>query len=171
MIGIRAEAPDDKAAIRHVNQMAFEGGEEAVLVDAIRQSSSYVPELSLVAEADRLVVGHVLFSGIAIESSSGSMAALALAPLAVLPAWQRQGIGSALVRQGLARSRDMGHGIVVVVGDPGYYERFGFRPARQQGLECTLPVPDEAFMALALQAGALDSVRGTVVYPPAFSGL
>jgi putative acetyltransferase len=168
---IRPEAPHNLPAIRHAHQAAFGQDEEARLVDALRPSPAFIPELSLVAEAAGRVVGHVLFSHIAVDDGKVSVPALALAPLAVLPACQGQGIGSQLVRDGLARARALGHRIVIVVGDPAYYTRFGFQPAAPLGLTCPYPVPAEAFMALELQAEALAGVQGAVVYPPAFDGV
>lgn len=165
---VRSEGPEDCEAIRQVNRLAFGREVEARLVDALRQSPAFLPELSLVAEVDHAIVGHVMFSRLEIRDEHNSVPALALATLAVLPAWQRQGVGRALVQEGLRRAQARGHRIVVVVGHPEYYPYFGFRQARPQGLECPFPVPNEAFMALALQEGALAAVRGTVIYPPAF---
>jgi putative acetyltransferase len=93
---------------------------------------------------------------------------LALAPVAVRPGWQRQGIGGQLIRTGLESAAALVFRAVVLIGHPTYYPRFGFTPARSFGLECPFPVPDEVFMALPLRPGGLDGVRGTIVYPPAF---
>ncbi|HVR71924.1 MAG TPA: N-acetyltransferase, partial [Vicinamibacteria bacterium] len=114
---IRAEEPGDHAAVFRVNAEAFGQEVEARLVDALRGSSAFIPELSLVAVRDGEVAGHILFSRISISGST-SASALALAPMAVLPACQRLGIGSALVRQGLAEAARLGHGAVIVVGHP-----------------------------------------------------
>jgi len=171
MTTIRAETPADIEAISEVNRLAFGRENEARLVETIRDTPGFIPALSLVAERDGRVVGHVLFSRIAIRTGGGpDIPALALAPVAVLPEHQGQGIGAALIRTGLDRARDLGHRIVVVVGHPNYYPRFGFTPARAQGLEAPFPVSDPAFMALALVPGALDGVHGLVVYPEAFDG-
>src|SRR6476646_8630822 len=116
---IRPETSADHDAIRHVNRLAFGQGDEARLVDALRDGG-YV-RVSLVAEAESRVVGHVLFSDLPILTDDGTVAALALAPMAVLPEYQRRGIGSALVRRGLAACRDRGHRIVVVLGHPDFY--------------------------------------------------
>jgi len=115
------------------------------------------------------VVGHILFSPLVIETKDGAVAALALAAMAVRPEVQNQGIGSELVPEGLEWCRSLGHRIVVVVGHPDYYPRFGFSPARARGLEAPFPVPDEAFLALELVPGALDGITGVVQYPPPFS--
>ena len=168
---IRAEEPGDIAAIGEVNELAFGGGGEALLVAKLREWPGFIPELSLVAVKGGKIVGHILISPVEIAPGGGSrraIPALSLAPMAVLPEFQNQGIGSALVRRGLEEARRLGHGIVVVVGHPHYYPRFGFEPARPRGLEAPFPVPDEAFLALELVPGALKDVKGTVVYPPAF---
>src|SRR5205823_10756103 len=121
---IRSETSADYEAIRHVNHLAFGQEDEARLVDALREGG-YV-RASLVAEQAGQVVGHILFSDLPILTAAGTVSALALAPLAVLPEFQNQGIGSALIRRGLAVCQEQGHQIVVVVGHPPFYPRFGF---------------------------------------------
>ena len=170
-IEIRPERAEDRAVIWKINRLAFGGEAEPNLVDKIRESAGSIPQLSLVAVRQGRVVGHILFSPIEIriqDRPERSMPALALAPMAVHPDFQNQGIGSALVRRGLERCRDLGHAVIVVVGHPDYYPRFGFTPARAKGLESPFPVPDEAFLAIELVPGSLHGVKGTVVYPPAF---
>lgn len=122
--------------------------------------------LSLVAEREGAVTGHALFSRMWIRTAAGRVDAVALAPVAVAPASQRQGIGSRLVQSGLASLRERGERIVIVVGHPAYYPRFGFSHALAAALSS--PFPAEAFMALELAAGALDGVSGSVEYPQAF---
>jgi len=159
-----AESVEEIAAISAINQAAFGGPEEAELVDKLRAEKQAL--ISLVAEVDRAIVGHIMFSRMWINTSSGLISAVALAPMAVLPAHQRKGVGSLLVRRGLELLRGRGEAIVIVVGHPGYYPRFGFSTALAQSLES--PFPREAFMALELCAGALDGIQGSVVYPQAF---
>jgi len=166
---IRAETVDDVAAIRAVNVAAFGRENEARLVEASRRSPDFIRELSLVADEAGHVVGHILFSAIRILSRASAIPALALAPMAVLPGLQNRGIGSRLVRVGLGECRRLGHRIVIVVGHPAYYPRFGFSSARAYRLEAPFPVPDSAFLALELVPGALAEARGPVEYPPAFS--
>ena len=168
MITIRPETVEDYAAIREVNTLAFGREVEARLVENLRRLPDFIPELSLVGIEAGQVVGHILFSPLVIETQEGAVPAVALATLAVRPEFQNQGIGSELVRDGLERCRSLGHRIVVVIGHPKYYPRFGFSPARAQGLEVPFPVPDEAFLVLELVPGALDGVAGTVRYPPPF---
>ncbi|MGH9900227.1 MAG: GNAT family N-acetyltransferase, partial [Pyrinomonadaceae bacterium] len=166
---VRPEGPEDFAAVRRVNEAAFGRPEEADLVDALRAAAR--PLLSLVAVENNRVVGHILFSPVAIESGESESArstALGLAPMAVLPEFQNRGVGSALVRRGLEECLRLGFPVVVVVGHPEYYPRFGFAPARPKGLDCEYPVPDEVFMVAELSPGALRGVRGVVKYRPEF---
>jgi putative acetyltransferase len=171
MILIRPEKPEDIASIQDVTTRAFQGEEEANLIAAIRASDYFIPELSLIALDDTdQIVGHILFSPIIIESpeDSKSAEALALAPMAVLPEYQNRGIGSLLVQHGLEACKKLGYSIVIVVGHPEYYPRFGFRPARDCGIKAPFEVPDEAFMVCELVTGALKNVSGVVKYSPAF---
>ena len=170
-INIRPETPADIPAIYAVNRVAFDGEAEPRLVDAIRLSENFIPELSLVAEADGQVVGHILFSRISIQTETGPIPALSLAPMAVLPEYQNRGLGSALVRHGLEQCRRLGNSIVIVLGHPGYYPRFGFSAALASALEGPYGDVGEAWMALELVPEALDGVRGRVVFPPAFDNV
>jgi putative acetyltransferase len=165
---IRPETSTDQEAIQEVHQQAFGQPNEARLVDAVRASPEYVPELSLVAERNGTVVGHVLFSRITVEGCAAT-GLLALGPIGVRAECQRQGIGGQLIRSALERAIALGYRAVILVGHPTYYPRFGFTPARAYGLEAPFPVPDEVFMVLPLRPDGLDGVRGTVVYPPAFN--
>lgn len=161
---IREETPADHAAVREVNRLAFGQDDEANLVDALR--SGQYTRLSLVAERDGVVIGHLLFSRLPIETSGGAVEALVLAPMAVLPERQRQGVGSRLIRDGLMMCRQRGHRIVVVLGHAEYYPRFGFSAALAERLRSPFPGPH--FMALELVPGALDGVEGDVRYPSPF---
>jgi putative acetyltransferase len=166
MIAIRPEEPGDIPAIAGVNRTAFGGEVEVKLVEVIRASPGFIPGLSFVAVTEGRVVGHILFSPITIGAGSSGVPALALAPIAVLPEYQGRGIGSRLVEEGLGRCRELAHAIVIVVGWPSFYPRFGFTRARAKGLEAPFPVPDEAFMVLELVPGALAGVSGMVCFPP-----
>lgn len=169
---IRPETPADVAAIYAVNQQAFAGRQaEPGLVDAIRTSAGFIPQLSLVAEHNGAIIGHILFSRIHIQTDNGLLPTLALAPLAVLPEYQRQGIGSALVRRGLQECQRLGQAVVIVLGSASYYPRFGFSAGLAKALECPFGNCGEAWMALEIIPGALAGVRGRVVYPPAFDGI
>ena len=166
MITIRAETPKDIAAIRHVLEMAFGQTSEARLVEALRQADALIT--SLVAVEKERIIGHIAFSAVAIESQDTAMNAVALAPLAVLPAHQRRGVGSELVRRGLDHCRRAGYRAVLVLGKPAFYQRFGFMKATLHGIRCPFEVPDEAFMVAELFPGALAGHNGPVKYRPEF---
>ena len=168
---IRPEHPDDIDAIFEVNFQAFGQDGEARLVNALRDEGEYNHELSLVAESDDRIIGHILFPPIAIVSDTAETAALALAPLAVHQDFQCLGIGTALIGEGLMECRRLGHRIVIVVGHPTYYPKFGFVTARNFGIRAPFPCPDASFMALPLASGALDGISGTVRYPHAFDAV
>jgi putative acetyltransferase len=167
---IRPESPADCLAIRQVNEQAFGKPNEARIVEEVRESPFFIPELSLVAERDSKIVGHILFSKGKVQGEGESWDLLALGPIAVQPASQRHGAGSRLIQAGLDRALQLGHRGVFLIGHPTYYPRFGFTPASAFGLALPFEVPDEVFMALPLWPGAMDGIRGTVVYPPAFGG-
>ena len=168
MISITSETPEDIAAIRDVVTAAFGRPNEANLVEVIRNSPNFIPSLSLVAKEDREVLGHILFSPVVIETQAGNVEAIAPAPLSVTPAHQRRGIGTQLIQAGLTKCRELNHNIVIVLGHPHYYQRFGFQTASKFGIQAPFSVPDEAFMVLELQPGALTNARGIVRYPAYF---
>ncbi len=166
---IRPEQPDDIDAIRRINELAFGAPGEAKLVDALRNANAIV--LSLVAEVDKQVVGHILFSSVDIDRGSTHDNAVGLAPMAVLPGAQRRGIGKTLVQSGIKQIRDAGHGAIVVLGHPGYYPRFGFKPASEFELRWEVPGHEKAFFAMELRPGFLGVRPGTVRYRPEFMQL
>ena len=159
------EAPGDVKEIAALLDLAFGGTEESSLVADLRTEDAVIAALVAVGNGGR-VLGHVLFSELPIETAAGSLRAAALAPLAVLPAHQRQGVGAALARAGLAVCRERGVAAVVVLGDPAYYPRFGFSAATARNLRA--PFSGPAFMAMELVRGCLDGVNGTVRYAAAF---
>jgi putative acetyltransferase len=164
-VEIRPENREDRDAIRHVNNAAFGGDVEANLVDALRDGG--FAEVSLVAELDDEIVGHILFSPVSIMTTAKTVGALSLAPMAVLPRHQRTGIGSRLVKVGLEVCRQRGHAIVVVLGHPEFYPRFGFSAELAASLESPFG-GSEAWMALELVTGSLAGIKGRVEYPPPF---
>ena len=166
MVSIRLETPKDVDSIRYVNEQAFGQTGEASIVVKLRNRN--VLTISLVATEGNEVVGHIAFSLITIESKDSSFGAIALGPMAVLPVYQRKGIGSQLVRAGLEECRRLGHDLVVVLGHPDYYPRFGFVLGKQKGIDCEFEVPDEAWMVLELREGTLAGRNGTVKYQPEF---
>ena len=160
------EKPEDIESIRNINRQAFGQENESRLVDKLRNRG--VLTISLVAVRESEVVGHIAFSPVVIESETSGFAAIALAPMAVLPAHQRKGIGSQLVRAGLEECRRLRHEIVFLVGHPDYYPRFGFVPAKPKGVDCEFEVPEEAWMILELREGDLSGRRGTAKFEPEF---
>ena len=154
------EDPTDLAAIRAIHDAAFGGTEESALVDRLRDSGAVLA--SLIATVDHRAVGHVLLS----RMSIGTIPAVALAPLGVVPELHHHGIGGRLVHEGLELLQMQGERIVLVVGHPEYYARFGFSTEKARGIDA--PFPREFFMALDLTPGALDGVRGQAHYPAAF---
>ncbi|RUL88990.1 GNAT family N-acetyltransferase [Tautonia sociabilis] len=166
---LREERPDDRDAIRLVNERAFDRPDEANLVDALRSEAR--PFVSIVAEQGGVIVGHLVFSPVTIagQPAEGSPRLLGLAPMAVLPDHQRRGVGSALVRLGFDTCRALGAVAVVVLGHPEYYPRFGFRPASSFGLRSEYDVPDDVFLALELRPGSLSGRSGSIRYHEAFA--
>jgi putative acetyltransferase len=167
-VGIRPELPTDVDAIRAVNLTSFETAAEAKLVDALRERA--MPVVSLVAEEEGAIVGHIMFSPATVENRPG-LRMMGLGPMAVAAPFRRRGIGSSLVREGLDACRRIGVCGVVVLGHPTYYPRFGFRAASRFGLRTEYDVPDEVFMAVDLAPGCLPGAAGTIAYHPAFADL
>jgi putative acetyltransferase len=163
---VRLEQPSDAAAIDHVLRSAFPTDQESQLVDRLRRHQRL--RLSLVAAIDDVIVGHIAFSQVTIAGSVASSTGFGLAPLAILPELQRQGLGIQLVDEGLCACERLGAGFVVVLGAPEYYQRFGFRSADLFGLENEYGAGEE-FMALELKTGSI--TPGLVRYAPEFSDL
>lgn len=166
---IRQEQEKDIDAVYQVVKSAFEtmpqaDGDEQDLVNRLRKSEAFIPELSLVAECDGKIIGHILFTKMKI----GGQPSLALAPVAVLPEYQNQGIGGKLIMEGHRLARELGYGPVIVVGHPAYYPRFGYKPASRWNITAPFEVPDEAFMALELLEGGLKDVSGEIEYVKEF---
>ena len=161
----RDAAPADLPGIQSLHRTAFDNDAEATLVGALNKHCDML--VSVVADLDGSIVGHVLFSPVRTEPAAG-VRIVGLAPMAVQPELQLQGIGSQLVELGLTRCRDAGAAAVVVLGHTTYYPRFGFKPANLFGLRCTYDVSPDAFMAKELQKGSLSGTSGTVHYHPDF---
>jgi len=167
VITIRPERPEDASRVRYVNELAFGQAAEADLVERLRQACT--DAVSLVAEDDA-VVGHILFTSVVVENAGRRVLGMGLAPMAVLPDRQRQGIGSLLVKRGLDILGERGCPFVVVVGHPEYYPRFGFEPASMHGLVSQWEgVPDAAFMVLVLDTHAMAGVSGVAKYREEFN--
>jgi putative acetyltransferase len=168
MITIREEQHQDIHAIREVNMQAFGQNQEAGLIDTIRRSCNDL--ISLVAVAQNTIGGHIFFSPVTIESKTKkTIRGVGLAPMAVLPAFQRQGVGTELVRDGVERVRKKGFPFIIVLGHASYYPRFGFEPASHYGIRCEWDVPDIAFMILLLDESQMRESAGLARYLPEFA--
>lgn len=169
---IRPKSTDDYEAIRRVVAAAFGADAEAILVERIRASPEYVPEMALVAEIGDELVGHVMISGAVIRNADGERRISMLSPLAVVPSRQREGIGSALVRAAIAVAEAQGEPLVILEGSPAYYGRLGFEHSARYAIDIHLPAwaPPEAAQVMPLSSFDPEepSLRGTVLYPKAF---
>ncbi len=167
MTAVRPEKLNDRAAIRSINERAFGQPTEADIVDTLRARCA--DHVSLVAEVDEQIVGHIFFTLVTIQPGAEELAGMGLAPMAVLPEFQRQGVGSALVRAGIATLRKACCPFIVVLGHPKYYTRFGFVPASRHALACQWEgVPDDAFMVLILDEASMTGVSGVARYRDEF---
>lgn len=167
---LRQETSDDFKEVFEVNQMAFGQDNEAKLVDALRNNPTvFVPELSIVATGNNKIVGHILFTKINIKDEKGNIhESLGLAPMAVRPGWQKNGIGGQLIRKGLEVAKDLGFKSVIVLGHENYYPKFGFEPAGKWNIKAPFDVPSNVFMVIELEQDGLKSISGTVIYPKEF---
>lgn len=163
---IRPEIPHDYVGVSKVNQLAFGQEAEAQLVNQLRIAVN--PYLSLVAIKQDQIIGHIFFTPVTIAPEKLSKRVMGLAPMAVLPAYQRQGVGTELMREGLRLCQQMGSKAVVVLGHPEYYPRFGFKPAKEYGLYSEYDFASEAFMVVELTPKGLDGKSGLVRYHPVF---
>ena len=172
-VTIRQEIPEDHKVVFELVKGAFDGqkysdGSEHFLVERLRKSNAFIPELSLVAVAKELVVGHILLTKVKIVNDSVSFGALSLAPVSVLPDYQRKGIGGQLINAAHVIAKDLGYKSVVLLGHAKYYPRFGYRKCSDFGISLPFGSADENCMIVELVPDALQGVSGEVVYPPAF---
>lgn len=166
---IRPETYEDYSKITEVNDLAFGQKNEGLLVEKLRMTESFIPELSLVAEFENEIVGHILFYPITINSNDKKYNSLALAPMSVLPQYQNEGIGAKLVIDGLDLAKKLNHKSVIVLGHPEYYPKLGFEPASKWNIRAPFEVPDNAFLALELIPNELKNRSGIVEYPKEFN--
>ncbi len=168
-MAIRKEQDSDKESIWKVNAEAFETEAEANLVNALRDSGT--PFISLLAEADEEIVGHILFTPVELTGDNSGLTLMGLAPMAVRPGFQRKGIGSQLVRAGVENCSIQGYDAIVVLGHPEYYPKFGFVPSVKYGIKSEYDVPDEVFMVLELKENVLKGKSGIIRFHAAFGDL
>jgi predicted N-acetyltransferase YhbS len=166
-ITIRQEVKEDYKRVFKITKLAFGQEKESKLIEKIRKGPNFVPELSLVAEKNNEIVGHILFSKMKIVGES-EYETLMLAPLAVIPELQKQGIGGKLVKKGIEKAIELGFDSIIVVGHKDYYPKFGFQKASKWGIKCPFEVPDGAFMAIELTKKALENKAGVVQFPEEF---
>lgn len=173
-LNIRKENSFDHNWVIELTEKAFETLEisnhnEGKLVDKLRKAPTFIEELSLVAELNGQVVGHILFTPIVIDNGVQQFQSLILAPVSVLPEFQKMGIGGQLIRTGHQKAKELGFQSAILLGHPEYYPRFGYRPASKWGIKTHIPLPsDDVFMAVELTEGSLANVSGMVVFPPEF---
>jgi len=164
-ISIRKESLSDFGSIREVNNQAFNQKQEGELVENLRENPDFVPELSLVASDGNKIIGHILFFPVTIVGEKETILSLSLAPLAVLPQYQKKGVGGALIKEGLRIAKEMGYHSVVVLGHPDYYPKFGFQKASNWSIKEPFGAPDEAMMAMELKDNSLRFGGGMINYP------
>ncbi|WP_195334909.1 GNAT family N-acetyltransferase [Paraclostridium bifermentans] len=172
-INIRKEQLKDREEIYNIIKESFKSaehsdGSEQDLVNRLRNSDSYIQELSLVSTCDKTIVGHIMFTKISIENKDLKAESLALAPLSVLPKYQRQGVGSKLISEGLSIAKNLGYKSVVVLGSEKYYPKFGFKEAKEFGINPPFDVPSKNFMVIDLEPASLKYVNGVVKYAKEF---
>jgi len=171
---IREETPEDYTSVIELTAKAFESmpfsdGDEDELVERLRKAPTFIPQLSLVAELDNRLVGHILFTPLVIENGQQQFQSLVLGPVSVLPEYQKQGIGGQLILAGQQKAKELGFHSVILIGHPEYYPRFGYKTASGWGIKTHYELPsDDVFMAVELTEGALDNISGMVIFPPEF---
>ena len=166
---IRQESKLDIKEVYKINKLAFEEEGEAKFVELLRNSNTFIPELSLVATIDNNIVGHILFTKIRIvDSNKNEFESLALAPMAVKPEFQKRGIGGQLIKTGLDKAKGLNFKSVIVLGHENYYPKFGFEPTKKWKITAPYDVPTSAFMGLELVVDGLREVSGIVQYPKEF---
>jgi putative acetyltransferase len=167
MTEIRQEQPEDITAIRMINELAFGRPEEADIVDKLRENCS--DTLSLVAVQEGQIIGHIFFSPVVIENDEKEIHGMGLAPIAVIPDYQRKGVGSMLVKAGIEKIKQTLCPFIITLGHPEFYPCFGFERASIYGIKSQWEVPDEAFMILILDTEVMSDVSGTASYREEFN--
>ncbi|MBE7639737.1 GNAT family N-acetyltransferase [Salegentibacter sp. BLCTC] len=170
---IRKENPEDFKAVFKLIEKAFENErmsdhKEQFLVERLRKSNAFVPQLSMVAETEKKIVGHILLTKLKIKNEHNEFESLALAPISVLPEYQRNGIGGMLIKEAHEKAKELGFQSVVLVGHEKYYPKFGYKQADLFGIKLPFEVPKENCMAIELTENGLENVSGMVKYPKEF---
>ena len=172
-IKLRQETQADHPAVAKVIEEAFQNiqfsdHKEQFLVEKLRNSNAFVPELSIIAERNGEIVGHILLTKIKIENVKNTFESLAMAPVSVKPKYQNQGIGGMLIRESHRKAKDLGFQSVILLGHADYYPKFGYEPTSKFGIELPFEAPDENCMAIELEENSLEGVSGKVSYPKEF---
>ncbi|RKR08673.1 putative N-acetyltransferase YhbS [Flavobacterium sp. 90] len=172
-IKLRRENEKDHKSVFQLIEKAFENEEysdhkEQFLVERLRKSDAFIPELSIVAEVGNEIVGHILLTKLEIKNDTTSFESLALAPVSVLPEFQGKGIGSKLILYSHKIAKELGYKSIILLGHQDYYPRFGYELTNKYGIEMPFDVPAENCMVIALTENGLSGVNGKVVYATAF---
>lgn len=172
-IYLRIENPEDYVGISSLLKSAFKDdphgdNTEHLLVERLRKSPYYIPKLAIVAETNNQIIGYILLTKIPIVQAEKEFEVLALAPVAVLPAFQNIGLGSGLIHFAHGEAKKMGYKAIALIGHEKYYPRFGYKMAKEFGIDFSIPAPDKNCMICELEVGALKGINGTLTYPKAF---
>lgn len=173
-IHIRKEEKSDYNEVIELTAKAFKNmpyadGDEDKLVERLRKAPTFISELSLVAESEGRILGHILFTPAIIDNKQKQFQTLVLGPVSVLPEFQKQGIGGQLIKAGHKKAVECGFDSVILIGHPEYYPRFGYKPASGWGIKTHYKLPsDDVFMAVEIRENALKNVSGMVIFPPEF---
>jgi putative acetyltransferase len=166
---IRTETVSDFEEVYELNKLVFGRDDESKLIERIRLSKQFIPELSIVIEEQNGIIGHVLLSKAEVVENDVSYEVIVLAPIAINPKHQRKGLGSKLIQEAFSKCKELGYGLIFLIGHPTYYPRFGFKPARKYHFELKqFIVRDEVFMVCELFEGELNKVKGELIYPESF---
>ncbi|OQP67322.1 hypothetical protein A3860_02925 [Niastella vici] len=168
-ISIHPEKPDDIDDVFELNKLVFGQENEARLVDHVRQGPNFIPELSLVAYSDGLLIGYILFSKVTITNGDYHYQSLGISSMVVHPVYQKRGVGAKMITFGLQKATELGYTDVFVFGHEYYFPKFGFLPAARWHIRPPFDAPAEVFMALELTPNALKNVSGVVEFPIEFS--
>ena len=172
-IRIRQENSSDHPMVAEVIKSAYEdvgysNHREQFMVERLRNSAAFIPQLSLVAQVNHEIIGHILLTKIAIHNHGKSTTSLALAPLSVTPKFQGKGVGSKLVAEAHRLAKELGYQSVTVLGHPKYYPRFGYEPMKRYGLELPFDVREENCMVVCLSENEWSGMAGKIEYPSEF---